>query len=559
MLAVGFAAGAGGSAWQTREHRAEPWRGLRVEHQGGEGVTTRTRVVFDDPERPIQGVEVLVGPDGQPQQAHVQLPGAELSVGYEAADERPAWIEGPDGGRALFSYKGSKVWVGFRDEAGTQVAEVTFTVPVELRSALAVAELKQRSDGRLAVLWEGLTDWSPIGEAWAQPQPKEEDPNAQVTVQREVQLKLGIRVPDAKGAAAGPVQIEASCPPFTCLPLTGEAPMPGDASVRVAVSGAAKRSELKAPASKAALGPFEKAATEERAVATRVLPHVVRVVAAVGVTAYACEKRGLAWPVCVQGLGKKAVAAAGAVHAIEGHTVKTSGPIVSERAEELYYEEQARALLDKATRIQVCATRSGYSRGCTNLDGRPFAVTPMAPGQGIVELRRGLGGTLMGSFTLMQSDGADCKFSPSPRSSGKLSLSYDNASGVMTAKLSASERGTRPALRCSLGTGTMHWDQSYSVNATQSFSKEQMGAGGKLALRLTGTMQGAGGFSWSGCQSSGGGSVSCPGGKRDSYNYPAEIQGTLDLDSQTGAGRIVVSGAPLSTQGTWRIPAEGTK
>jgi hypothetical protein len=89
--------------------------------------------------------------------------------------------------------------------------------------------------------------------------------------------------------------------------------------------------------------------------------------------------------------------------------------------------------------------------------------------------------------------------------------------------------------------------------------KEQVQAGGKLPLRLTGTMQGAGGYSWSSCQSSGGGAVNCPAGKRDSYNYAAEVVGTLDLDNQTGAGRVVVTGAPLSTQGTWRVPAEGAK
>jgi len=526
---------------------------MHVEHQGGKGATTRTRVVFDGPKRPIQGVEVVVGPDGTPQQAHVQLPGAELSVGYAGA-RRPAWLEGPDGGRALFSYKGGKVWIGFRTKGGRQTAEVVLSVPLALRSSLSVARVHPSSGSRVAALWDALMDWSPIDEAWAQ-----DKPNDQVTVQREVQVQLAIRMAAGKGASAGRAQIEASCPPFTCLPLTAEAPMPGDATVHIAVSGTSKRSELAAPASKKTLAHFEKAARQERAVAEQILPHIARVVAAVGITSLGCAKRAIAWPICVRGLGKKATIAAGAVHAIEAHRVKSGRPLIAKRAEQLYYQDQARARLDKATRIEVCVSRAGYSRGCTRLDARPFGATPMAPGRGTVTLHRGLGGTLMGSFTLVQSDGADCKFSPSPRSDGKLSLSYDNAAGLMTAKLSANARGTRPALRCSLGTGTMHWDQSYSVSATETISKERLQAGGELPLRLTGTMRGAGGYRWSGCQSSGGGSVGCPGARRESYSYPAQLLGTLNLNSQTGTGRIVVSGAPLSTHGTWRIGAEGAR
>jgi hypothetical protein len=181
----------------------------------------------------------------------------------------------------------------------------------------------------------------------------------------------------------------------------------------------------------------------------------------------------------------------------------------------------------------------------------------MAAQKRAVELRRGLSGALAGAFEMKQYDGSDCKFSPSPKTGGKLSMSFDEKRGVMTATLKANERGTRPGLRCSLGTGDMRWSQSYNATATQSFTAEQIQAGGKLSLRMIGTMSGAGNYSWSNCRSSGGASVSCPGGRGDTYSYPIKILGELDLDSQEGSGRIVVNDAPLSTKGTWRVPAGG--
>ena len=58
LLVVGFAAGAGGSAWRARDLRAKPWRKILVEQEGTEGVTTRTRVIFGNKKVPLVGVEV---------------------------------------------------------------------------------------------------------------------------------------------------------------------------------------------------------------------------------------------------------------------------------------------------------------------------------------------------------------------------------------------------------------------------------------------------------------------------------------------------------------------
>ena len=42
--------------------------------------------------------------------------------------------------------------------------------------------------------------------------------------------------------------------------------------------------------------------------------------------------------------------------------------------------------------------------------------------------------------------------------------------GSMTGTLSANERGTRPGLSCSLGSGDMAWAQSYTATVTQRLS-----------------------------------------------------------------------------------------
>lgn len=549
MVLVGFVAGAAGSAWRTRDVRAEPWRKMRVEHEGTEGATTRTRVIFENPKLALQAVEVIRSPAGKPELAHVALrDGQELTIQY-GEDSRPWSMESADGSRALLNYKDDKAWVAFFTPKAEKVGSKLVAVPVELRSALRLSRADEREPSALPDLWAAITS-AFVGQAWAQ-EPEDEP----IQVKREVEVSLDVRVPGAKAGDPGNVEVEASCPPFACVPLTPEVPMPGQSTVRVAVAGSAERSKLSKPTGGAALDRFRKVARDERSVAGRVLPDASAVVAAVGVVATACKSLKLAWPICVPAMAKSTTASGPAVVAVSTHDIKTGGLVIDERAEQLYYQDQARATLDREASIQVCVSRSGFARACTKLAGRPFGAQPMARAQRSVELRRGIGGTLEGSFVMTQSDGADCKFSPSPRTSGALRLTFDNQRKTATGTLKANQRGTRANMSCSLGTANMSWSQNYGVTVTQSFTAEQLESGGKLALRMTGTMTGTGGYSFSNCRSSGGASANCPGGKSDSYTYQVELTGELNLDTQTGGGRILVRNAPMATNGTWRTPA----
>jgi hypothetical protein len=346
-----------------------------------------------------------------------------------------------------------------------------------------------------------------------------------------------------------------SCAPLACTPLTPEITMPGKRNVRIGVSAATNKSALAAPAGKPALEAFEKLAAKEAATANEALSHVATAIATVALTADACAALSLAIPLCVPALTRGSTSGA-ALNGIRSHEVPTSGRPLEPRAMELHYQEQARAKLDKPARIEICVVRDGYTRACTTIDGRPLAATPMAEVHKSMSLRRGISGTLSGSFVMTQSDGADCKFSPSPRTSGALTLSFDDKTGVVSGTLSASERGARNGLRCSLGSGDMRWTQSYSARMSQTFDKQRLQAGGALTLRLVGTMTGSGQSTQSNCRSSGGASVGCPAGRNESYNYPIELNGSIDLDTQIGTGRLQISNAPLSTSGTWRVPGE---
>jgi hypothetical protein len=544
LAGLGFAVGAVGAAWRQRDLRADPWRKMRVEHEGTERMTTRTRLVFENPALALQAVEVTRSPEAVPELARVVLrDGRELTVRYDK-EARPSALEAPDGSRAAIGYEGDKARVDFfapdRKELGTKAV----TVPVQLRSLLngARAELDAAP---IAPPWE---DWLElvVRRAWAQ------DADERVSVVRHLELRLDVRTPGTTDGA-GIAQVEASCAPLSCVPVTSELPMPGQTTVRVAVSGSVKRSELQ-PADPAAVEPFRKTATAERSSAARVLPDVASVVAAVGVTAMACKSLKLAGSVCVTELAKSSTAGA-AIHAVSSYDVPTKGRIVDQRAEQLYYVEQARAVLDREAAVQVCVAREKYIRACTEVKGRPLAAEPMAPVERALDMRRGIGGTLVGSFALTQQDGPDCKFSPSPKTNGTLRLTFDNERNSVTAALRAEQRGTRPDLRCSLGTANMAWSQTYSATLTQTFTAKELQAGGKLPLRLTGTMNGTGSYSFSNCRTSGGASANCPAGKGDGYSYPMELVGELDLATQTGSGRLVVTNAPMATGGTWRIPA----
>jgi hypothetical protein len=551
LAMLGFVLGAGGSAWRTRSARAEPWSKMRVEHEGTDGVTTRTRVIFENPKLPLQAVEVVRNPQGAPEVARVALrDGTELTARY-GQDGRPSSLTAPDGSEALFTYKGTMARVAFVAANGTTLGDKSLAVPAELRGALRLAQAEPPGDAFGTELWARLGALL-VGEAWAQ------QPDEQVSVRRDVVVQLDVRVPSGKATDAGRADVEASCPPFACVPATPDVPMPSQSTVRIGVTASKKRSELpKAPAG-SGLDAFERTAGEERATAAKVLPDVATVVAVVGVAANACKSLKLKGPLCVDDLNRSSSTAGGAVQSVRAYKVGTDPVQLQARATALYVEDQARLALDRAVPIQLCLSRAGFARVCTDIDGRPFAAAPAPAVARSVELRRGIGGTLEGSFVMTQADGADCTFSPSPKTSGSLKLAFDNEHNTVTASLKANERGSRPNLACSLGTANMSWTQSYGATATQSFTAEQFQAGGKLPLRLSGTMSGSGGYSFSNCRASGGQSANCPGGKNDGYSYPIELVGEIDLEKQTGNGQIVVRGAPLATGGTWRVPAEKT-
>lgn len=552
LTAVGFAAGAFGSAWQTLELRAEPWRKLRVEHQGLDGASTRTRVVFENPELPLQAVELTRSPDGSPTAARVVLQsGEELTAGYQSK-LRPSSLQGPDGTRALFAYKGDRARIAFVSPDGKRIGDEVLTVPAALRSPLHLAgrAVSSTRPSAVARLWELLADGL-VGEARAQDGGPEK-----VTVARDVPVALSLRAAGKQPPAPGTVDVVTSCPPFACLPASPTLPMPGESTLFVDVSASIARGELAAPSGPAALEPYEQIAKQERAVAARVLDDVGTVVAAVGITALACQPLDLASPLCVAPLAKRRSTSGAAIHAITTHEVDAGQRIVDDRAQTLYYEEQARAALDEKAQIRICLSRDGYARECTEVTGRPFGKEPMAPVTRTVALRRGIGGTLTGSFEMVQSDGPDCKFSPSPRTGGTLKLSFDDERHTATATLKSSDRGTRPNKSCSLGTANMSWSSSYTATMSQAFTEAQLQSTGKLPLRMTGTMSGTASYSFSNCRTPSGASANCPAGKSDSYTYRVELVGNLDLGTRTGSGRLVVRDAPLSTVGTWRIPAK---
>lgn len=553
LVGAGFAAGGLVSAWQTSRAYAEPWQKMRVEQQGVKGKPSHTRVVFENPKLALQAIDLSATAEGAPTLARVSLrDGDELTLTYDEKS-RPSSLTAPDGAVARFAYEGDSTRISFFSREGTLVGSKRMTVPVQL---LASAELtrddlqsRSKERSRLVDLWDQVSS-SVERRAWA----KEVD-DEPITVTREVALGLDVRVTGANGDKPATAGLEASCAPYVCVPTKREITVPGASDANITISGSVKKSALGAPAA-ASIDAFKTEARAERKAAGHALPEVARVVGAVGITAMGCKSLALASPLCVKEFRTYPGVAGGAIESIVGHAVETEPELIDTRAVELYYDDQARVLLDKETHIEVCINRDGYARTCTTLDGKPFSTTPMDKTSRTLDLRRGVGGTLLGSFVMTQADGSDCKFSPSPRTTGVLRLTFDSEHDTVLASLTSNERGARPDMACSLGTANMGWFQNYSVTASQTFTKEQLGAGGKLPLRLAGTMSGSGGYTFSNCRSSGGVSANCPPGKNDGYSYPVELVGTIDLDSHVGSGQITVQNAPLFTQGTWRTPAE---
>jgi hypothetical protein len=543
FLGVGFAVSAFASAYLTRESYAEPWRKMRVEHEGADDKPTRTRVVFENPKLAVQAVEVLRSAEGRPSLARVSLrDGEELTLTY-GDDDRALTLTGPDGAYALFEFDSERghAHVTFFTPEGKEVATTRLMVPIQL---LAHTN-PEASDTEWAHLWDDFG----IATAHAKDAVDED-----VSVTREVVVSLDLSLVGAD-AKPGAAQIEVSCAPLTCVPLRREIASPSVSDVVISVSGSVKRSAL-GGVSRDALDTFVDEAKRERKAARRALPEVARVIGTLGMTAIACESLALSAPICVRSFGSRPGSAGGAVQSVLHHTVESDSGLIDERAEKLYLEQAARRALDGVVRIEVCAARDGFGRACTTVAGQPLGETPLAKSSRAIALRRGVGGALAGTFAMSQSDGADCKFSPSPRTAGAMKLTFDNERNTVSASMTANERGSRPNMQCSLGTANMGWSQNYGIQATQTFTAAELTAGGKLPVRLKGTMSGTGSYSFSNCRTSGGASANCPPGKGDTYSYPVEVTGTIDLDSRTGSGQIIVANAPLATQGTWRVPGE---
>lgn len=546
---VGFTLGSFGGAWTTYEDYASPWRKMRVEHEGLEGSPGHTRVIIQNPKMPVQAIDLSTSADGVPTIARVSLKnGQELEMTFDEKG-RAASLTGPDGIVARFGFESDRMRVAFFAADGSAAGIRKITIP----RALVTAQTETTGRSTLARAIDLVGD-ALVSTAYAQ-----QADDSPITVVREVVVGLDVR---ASGdlATAGKAQIDATCtmPGATigCAPRARDITTPGSSEVVVTVTGTVDRKGIPAPQA-SDIEAFREHARDERKQASRALPQAAKVMSALGMTAIACRGASVTAALCVKEFKSDAAVAGGAISSLMSYDASADTSVIETRARKLFDEDRARAALDKTTHVEICVTRERAARVCTTVDGRAFAESPLQKATRAVELKTDLAPSLAGSFVMTQSDGSDCKFSPSPKTSGSMKLSFDDEKGAVSAILSSAEQGTRQNLACSLGTANMGWNQTYSINANQSFTKEQLHSGGKLPLRLQGTMSGTGGYGFSNCRSSGGASASCPGGKNEGYNYPVEIVGEIDLGTRVGSGTIIVKGAPLTTSGTWRVPAEG--
>ncbi|MCA9622036.1 MAG: hypothetical protein KC731_23595, partial [Myxococcales bacterium] len=217
LALLGFVGGAVGSSWWSLDAAAKRWRKIRVEHQGVDGMTTRTKVIFDDAKVAVVGVELIRDPEGRAERAHVDVRGgAPVSL---TMDERgvPIEVEGQDGSRALLTYSGTKVRATFSDTKGKALGDEVMSIPAPLRSPMKLA-------------WS-LPELELVGVAHAQASDAAEDRS--ITVSRDVALDLDVTMP-ATGTTPGEADVEVSCAPLTCIPLTPSIAVPGRRRVRIA-------------------------------------------------------------------------------------------------------------------------------------------------------------------------------------------------------------------------------------------------------------------------------------------------------------------------------------
>jgi hypothetical protein len=169
--------------------------------------------------------------------------------------------------------------------------------------------------------------------------------------------------------------------------------------------------------------------------------------------------------------------------------------------------------------------------------GQPATQRPAIPAEPI---------SYNGTFTLVQSDGANCTFADAPLTTGTFALTSDWLAGTASGSLSGGGSGVRRGLRCGDVTGDMHWQQSY----TASFSGSAAGASGRVDL--TGSLSGSNNVSWQNCAENGE-PIDCPDGYSGPYNFPITLEGTINLVGGTGAGTWLVHPIALPTSGDWTV------
>lgn len=550
---VGFGVGAFASAYVSYDDYASPWRKLRVEHEGLRGEAGRTRVIIQNPKMPVQAVDVTTTAAGLPASARVSLKnGQELEMTFDEKG-RATSLTGPDGAVARYTFDAGMMRVAFFGADGAPTGVRKITIPTPLLTTRADAAPGR---GALARAVDAVGE-AIVPSAFAQPSGGGDD--SPITVTRNVLISLDVRAGSGELATPGKASLDATCSlpnaKIACVPNTREISTPGVSEITVAVTGSVDKKSLTTPESDD-MAPFREHAKEERKEAAHDLPHVARVMSALGVTAIGCRTLSLTSSLCIKEFRSDSAIAGGAISAFLEFDLGADTASVEQRARRLFDEDRARLQLDKAVHVEVCVSRDRAARVCSTVDGRAFAESPLQKATRAVDLKTDLAATLAGSFVMTQSDGGDCKFSPSPRTGGPLKLSFDDEKGAVSASMSTVEQGIRQNLSCSMGTANMGWNQSYSITATQSFTKDQLHSGGTLPLKLVGTMSGSGGYGFSNCRSSGGVSGQCPGGKNEGYSYPVEIVGEINLATHVGSGTIIVKNAPLTTSGTWRVPAE---
>jgi hypothetical protein len=152
--------------------------------------------------------------------------------------------------------------------------------------------------------------------------------------------------------------------------------------------------------------------------------------------------------------------------------------------------------------------------------------------------------TLNGTFNLIQDD-SGCHFSDAPSTSGTLQMNVNFKTGQATATFTGGGAGTR-SLSCSDGSGTMHWQQSYTANFTTGTVDKNTGA-----LSLSGTLIGKNVVSWSGCKNGNGDDAPCPAGYAKDYTLTVTLTGTVDKSSHAASGTWLVHPIILPTSGDW--------